>query len=116
MLPTYLKRLSRVILIVALGLGAHIACAATFPINIQKDLHGLKIFADTTVIDVGPTITLKLSNFDQQQASCRITFDTSVEQRKTFNRDIEAGAVTIVRYSSSRPVNRLSIKLNCKPA
>lgn len=89
--------------------------AAVFPIDIKRQLNGLKIIDRASHIDVGSTVVLVLSNLDQRKASCRVSFDPSIEQRKRFKRVVDPGTAASINYSPGRQVNRLKINIVCKP-
>ncbi len=106
----------RVLLIIVLAFACQNLSAATFPIDIKRQLNGLKIIDRASTIEVGSTVILVLNNLDQRQASCRVSFDPSIEQRKKFKRVVDAGTAASIHYSPGRQVNRLTINIVCKPA
>ncbi|RLA52017.1 MAG: hypothetical protein DRR42_08725 [Gammaproteobacteria bacterium] len=110
-------RLSRKVLYIgALCLLSQTTLAGVYPLDINKELNGLKIVADTTRIDIGTVVVLKLTNYDQLKAVCRITFDPRIASRKTYKREIESGTTASVKYSPGRKPNRLTIDIICNPA
>lgn len=100
---------------VVLALIGQQTLAATYPVEITRKLHGLKIFERVTTIEVGNSSVLSLTNASTEKASCRVTFDPRIEQRKTASRKIEPGETVTVHYAAGRQINRLNITINCKP-
>ena len=106
---------SRMLLSIVLALLCQNLSAAVFPIETKRQLNGLKIIDQVSTIEVGSTVIMTLNNLDQRNASCRVTFDPSVEQRKTSKRMVEAGTAATINYSPGRQLNRLKIHIVCKP-
>ena len=115
MLSTCNQLASRVLLILGLSLTCQQTLAAVFPIDIERDLNGLKIIDRANTIEAGPSVVLTLSNLDTREASCRVSFDPRIEQRKTKKRNIAPGQTSSIHYAPGRQVNRLSIRIVCKP-
>lgn len=101
--------------LMVLALISQQALAATYPVEIKRKLHGLKIFEQVTTLEVANSSVLSLTNASAETANCRITFDARIEQRKTANRKIASGETATVHYSAGRKINRLSITIDCKP-
>ena len=111
---------NRLTLRFALGLALCMACiqasAVVFPIDLERDIKGIKVIVTYRTVEVGSTVVLTLGNLDQQKARCVVAFDPKVEQRKTRKRQIEPGKTASIHYSPGRKVNRLSIHVTCRPA
>ena len=106
----------RAIFAITLCMTSIYASAVVFPIDLKREMKGIKVIATYRTVEIGSTVVLTLSNLDQRKAACKATFDPKVEQRKTRKRQIEPGKSTSIHYSPGRKVNRLSIHVICKPA
>ncbi len=116
MLNSNLRTHMALSLVIVLALTCQSLSAGTFPIDIKRQLNGLKVIDRASTINVGDTVILVLSNLDQRTAGCRVSFDPGIEQRKKSKRIVEAGTSASIHYSPGRPVNRLTIDIVCKPA
>ena len=116
MLSFYYRSSFRAALALFLSLACIQVSAAVFPIDLKREMKGIKVVATYRTVEIGSTVVLTLSNLDQRKAACKAAFDPKVEQRKTKSRQIEPGKSTSIHYSPGRKVDRLSIHVICKPA
>ncbi len=90
--------------------------SAVYSIHLKKELHGTKIFAESSKINAPGSLTiLKLSNLDSRDVECKATFNPRIEQKKSYKRRLNVNTTTSIRYTTSRAPNRLNIKLTCHP-
>ena len=94
---------------------SQLARAAVYPVDVERNLNGLKIIDQVTRLEVGNASVLSLTNASTETADCRIIFDPRIQQRKTARRKIGPGETSTVHYAAGRAINRLMIVINCKP-
>lgn len=106
----------RTALLCALALAAAPAAAATYPVDLDQHLRGLRIIATTHAADAnGDVMILTLTNLDQRPARCKATFDIRVLAPKTYQRSIAAGEEMQIHHRVKRTANRMTIELDCRP-
>ncbi|WP_338801077.1 3-phosphoglycerate kinase [Pseudomonas sp. RSB 5.4] len=88
--------------------------AFAYSIDVQKNLNGLKIDYETydTDKDIG---SIKVVNFGDVDANCKVVFNNGPEAPRTRNIEIPAHKHTNATAKFSREIIRLRIDLSCSP-
>lgn len=86
--------------------------AFAYPINVQKNLDGVKIDYETydTDKDIG---SIKVTNFGEVDANCKVVFNNGPEAPRTRNIEVPAGKHKNATAKFSREIIRLRIDLTC---
>lgn len=106
------KRIATILLIAGTCIAAP-AVQAGFKIDIKRDMQGLQVLADVSSIDAGHTTILKLSNHDEVPVNCRVTFDSRMNQSKSYKRKIAPGSTASLSHSAGRRPTRVIVKIAC---
>ncbi len=87
--------------------------AMAYPIDVQKDLDGVKLdyTAYDTAYDIG---AITLNNYGQVAAACRVTFRNGPEAPRVRRINVPAGKSVDVTAKFSRQIIKLRIALDCK--
>ncbi|MFJ2711957.1 3-phosphoglycerate kinase [Pseudomonas sp. NPDC087346] len=88
--------------------------AFAYPIDVQKNLNGLKIDYETydTDTDIG---SIKVVNYGDVDAVCKAVFSNGPEAPRTRSLEIPAGKHKNATAKFSRSIIKLRIELNCTP-
>jgi hypothetical protein len=88
--------------------------AFAYPIDVQKNLNGLKIDYETydTDTDMG---SIKVVNYGDVDAVCKAVFSNGPEAPRTRSLEIPAGKHKNATAKFSRSIIKLRIELNCTP-
>ncbi|TKJ65179.1 3-phosphoglycerate kinase [Pseudomonas sp. CFBP13508] len=88
--------------------------AFAYPIDMQKDLNGMKIDYETydTDNDIG---SIRVANYGDVDATCRAVFSNGPEAPRTRSIDVPAGKHKNATAKFTREIIKLRIKLTCTP-
>lgn len=88
--------------------------AFAYPIDVQKELNGLKIDYTThdTARDMG---AITLNNSSGKAAECTVAFRNGPELPRTRRVSLEAGKSADLSARFNREIIKLYITLTCKP-
>ena len=88
--------------------------AFAYPIDVEKDLNGLKIDYQTyaTDNDIG---SIQVSNYGDVDAVCKAVFVNGPEAPRTRNIEVAAGKHKNATAKFTREIIKLRIKLTCTP-
>ena len=88
--------------------------AFAYPIDVQKNLNGLKIDYETfdTDNDIG---SIRVANYGDVDATCKVVFNNGPEAPRTRTIDVPAGKHKNATAKFSREIIKLRIKLTCTP-
>ena len=88
--------------------------AFAYPIDVQKDLNGMKIDYVTydTDNDMG---SIQVANYGEVDASCKAVFINGPEAPRTRTIDVPAGKHKNATAKFTREIIKLRIKLTCTP-
>ncbi|WP_445179376.1 3-phosphoglycerate kinase [Pseudomonas sp. McL0111] len=88
--------------------------AFAYPIDVQKNLNGLKIDYETydTDTDMG---SIKVVNYGDVDAVCKAVFSNGPEAPRTRSLEIPAGKHKNATAKFSRSIIKLRIELSCTP-
>lgn len=96
-------------LLMCLPLGA----MAYYPIDVEKDLEGVKL--DYTTYDTARNIgSITLNNYGQVPAACKVTFRNGPEAPRVRRVNVPAGKSRDVTTTFNREIIKLRIALSCK--
>ncbi|APC15427.1 3-phosphoglycerate kinase [Pseudomonas frederiksbergensis] len=88
--------------------------AFAYPIDVEKNLNGLKINYATyaTTYDMG---AITLNNDSDKAAECSVVFRNGPESPRTRRVSLEAGKSADLSAKFNREIIKLYITLTCKP-
>ncbi|MFU2329672.1 3-phosphoglycerate kinase [Pseudomonas sp. NFX98] len=88
--------------------------ASAYPIDVKKDLNGMKIDYETfdTDSDIG---SIRVANYGDVDASCKAIFSNGPEAPRTRKLDVPAGKHKTTTAKFSRNIIKLRIELSCTP-
>lgn len=88
--------------------------AFAYPIDVEKDLNGMKIDYETfsTDSDIG---SIRVANYGDVDATCKAVFQNGPEAPRTRNIDVPAGKHKNATAKFNRSIIKLRIKLSCTP-
>jgi hypothetical protein len=88
--------------------------AFAYPIDVEKDLNGMKIDYETfsTDSDIG---SIRVANYGDVDATCKAVFQNGPEAPRTRNIDVPAGKHKNATAKFNRSIIKLRIKLTCSP-
>jgi len=88
--------------------------AFAYPIDVEKDLNGLKIDYETydTDNDIG---SIRVANYGDVDATCKAVFSNGPEAPRTRSIDVPAGKHKNATAKFTRSIIKLRIKLTCVP-
>ena len=88
--------------------------AFAYPIDVEKNLNGLKIDYETfdTDNDIG---SIRVANYGDVDATCRAVFNNGPEAPRTRTIDVPAGKHKNATAKFTREIIKLRIKLTCTP-
>ncbi|WP_409319280.1 3-phosphoglycerate kinase [Pseudomonas sp. KCJK9016] len=88
--------------------------AFAYPIDVQKNLNGLKIDYESfdTDKDIG---SIRVANYGEVDAVCKVVFSNGPEAPRTRNIEVPAGKHTNATAKFSREIIKLRVELNCNP-
>ncbi|KQN50722.1 3-phosphoglycerate kinase [Pseudomonas sp. Leaf48] len=88
--------------------------AFAYPIDVQKDLNGMKIdyFTYDTDNDMG---SIQVANYGEVDASCKAVFINGPEAPRTRKIDVPAGKHKNATAKFTRNIIKLRINLTCTP-
>ena len=88
--------------------------AFAYPIDVQKNLNGMKIDYETfdTDSDIG---SIRVANYGDVDASCKAVFSNGPEAPRTRKFDVSAGKHKNATAKFSRNIIKLRIGLTCTP-
>ncbi|MFZ3282512.1 3-phosphoglycerate kinase [Pseudomonas sp.] len=88
--------------------------AFAYPIDVEKDLNGMKIDFQTfaTDSDIG---SIQVANYGDVDAICKAVFQNGPEAPRTRNIDVPAGKHKNATAKFNRSIIKLRIKLTCTP-
>ena len=88
--------------------------AFAYPIDVQKDLNGMKIDYETfdTDNDIG---SIRVANYGDVDATCKAVFNNGPEAPRTRTIDVPAGKHKNATAKFTREIIKLRIKLTCTP-
>ncbi|MHC8292538.1 MULTISPECIES: 3-phosphoglycerate kinase [Pseudomonas] len=88
--------------------------AFAYPIDVQKNLNGLKIDYETfdTDNDIG---SIRVANYGDIDASCKAVFNNGPEAPRTRKIDVPAGKHKNATAKFTRSIIKLRIELTCTP-
>ena len=88
--------------------------AFAYPIDVEKQLNGLKIDYTTyaTDYDMG---SITLSNYGDTAADCKVIFRNGPESPRTRRVSLEPGKNTELSAKFSRKIIKLYLTVNCSP-
>jgi hypothetical protein len=88
--------------------------AFAYPIDVQKNLNGMKIDYITydTDTDIG---SIQVANYGDVDASCKVKFINGPEAPRTRNIEVAAGKHKNATAKFSRSIIKLRIELACNP-
>lgn len=90
------------------------AVAATFPIEVEKQLNGAEVSASSQAIDFNMA-GIQLNNYGKAAAECQVVFRNGPESPRTRKADLEPGQSALLTSSFKSKVIRLRIKVTCNP-
>ncbi|WP_085633057.1 3-phosphoglycerate kinase [Pseudomonas sp. R16(2017)] len=85
-----------------------------YPIEVEKNLNGLKIDYNTfdTDNDIG---SIQVNNYGDVDAACKVRFINGPEAPRTRNIDVAAGKHKNATAKFNRTIIKLRINLSCTP-
>ncbi|WP_435035442.1 3-phosphoglycerate kinase [Pseudomonas neuropathica] len=88
--------------------------AFAYPIDVQKDLNGMKIDYESfdTDNDIG---SIRVANYGDVDATCKAVFNNGPEAPRTRSIDVPAGKHKNATAKFTREIIKLRIKLTCSP-
>ncbi|CRL48265.1 MULTISPECIES: hypothetical protein [Pseudomonas] len=88
--------------------------AFAYPIDVQKDLNGLKVDYETfdTDNDIG---SIRVANYGDVDVSCKAVFINGPEAPRTRKIDVPAGKHKNATAKFTRSIIKLRIELTCTP-
>jgi hypothetical protein len=88
--------------------------AFAYPIDVQKNLNGMKVDYETfdTDSDIG---SIRVANYGDVDASCKAVFTNGPEAPRTRKFDVSAGKYKNATAKFSRNIIKLRIALTCTP-
>ena len=88
--------------------------AFAYPIDVQKDLNGMKIDYESfdTDNDIG---SIRVANYGDVDATCKAVFNNGPEAPRTRSIDVPAGKHKNATAKFTREIIKLRIKLTCTP-
>ncbi|VVO05847.1 3-phosphoglycerate kinase [Pseudomonas fluorescens] len=88
--------------------------AFAYPIDVQKDLSGMKIDYTTyaTDYDLG---AITLNNYGDTAADCSVIFRNGPESPKTRRVSLDAGKSVDLSAKFNRKIIKLYLTVTCKP-
>ncbi|WP_223456364.1 MULTISPECIES: 3-phosphoglycerate kinase [unclassified Pseudomonas] len=88
--------------------------AMAYPIDVKKDLNGMKIDYQTydTDSDIG---SIQVANYGDVDASCKAVFINGPEAPRTRKIDVSAGKHKNATVKFTRSIIKLRIELTCTP-
>lgn len=88
--------------------------ATAYPIDVKKNLNGLKIDYETfdTDSDIG---SIRVANYGDVDASCKAVFSNGPEAPRTRKIDVPAGKHKSATAKFNRNIIKLRIELSCTP-
>ncbi|MDI2144206.1 MULTISPECIES: 3-phosphoglycerate kinase [Pseudomonas] len=88
--------------------------AFAYPIDVQKNLNGLKIDYESfdTDKDIG---SIRVANYGEVDAVCKVVFSNGPEAPRTRNIEVPAGKHTNATAKFSREIIKLRVELSCNP-
>ncbi|MET0844965.1 MAG: 3-phosphoglycerate kinase [Pseudomonas sp.] len=88
--------------------------AFAYPIDVKKDLNGMKIDYETfdTDNDIG---SIQVANYGDVDASCKAVFINGPEAPRTRKIDVPAGKHKNATAKFTRSIIKLRIELTCTP-
>lgn len=88
--------------------------AFAYPIDVQKDLNGMKIDYETfdTDNDIG---SIRVANYGDVDAACKAVFSNGPEAPRTRTIEVPAGKHKNATAKFTREIIKLRIKLTCVP-
>ncbi|KAB0499843.1 3-phosphoglycerate kinase [Pseudomonas vancouverensis] len=88
--------------------------AFAYPIDVQKNLNGMKIDYETyaTDSDIG---SIQVANYGDVDADCKAVFSNGPEAPRTRKLEVPAGKHKNVTAKFSRDIIKLRIVLTCTP-
>ncbi|WP_339453502.1 3-phosphoglycerate kinase [Pseudomonas sp. EA_5y_Pfl2_R50] len=88
--------------------------AFAYPIDVQKNLNGMKIDYETfdTDNDIG---SIRVANYGDVDATCKAVFQNGPEAPRTRNIDVPAGKHKNATAKFTREIIKLRINLTCSP-
>ncbi|CAD5108729.1 3-phosphoglycerate kinase [Zestomonas carbonaria] len=90
------------------------ALAATYPIELEKQLNGAEVSASGQAIDYN-LAALDLYNYGQTRARCTAVFRNGPEVPRTRKVTLEPGGNAALTGKFNNGIIRLRIKLTCEP-
>ncbi|EJM26365.1 hypothetical protein [Pseudomonas sp. GM25] len=88
--------------------------AFAYPIDVEKDLNGLKI--DYNAFDTDNDIgSIQVNNYGDVDATCKVVFTNGPEAPRTRNIEVAAGKHKNATAKFTRTIIKLRIKLSCTP-
>jgi hypothetical protein len=88
--------------------------AFAYPIDVQKNLNGLKI--DYTTYDTDNDMgSIRVANYGDVDASCKAVFSNGPEAPRTRKIDVPAGKHKDATAKFTRGIIKLRIELTCTP-
>ncbi|WP_065258274.1 3-phosphoglycerate kinase [Pseudomonas bananamidigenes] len=86
--------------------------AFAYPIDVQKNLNGLKIDYESfdTDKDIG---SIRVANYGEVDAVCKVVFSNGPEAPRTRNIEVPAGKHTNATAKFSREIIKLRVELSC---
>jgi hypothetical protein len=82
--------------------------AFAYPIDVQKELNGLKI-------DYTTYASITLNNYGDTAAECSVVFRNGPESPKTRRVNLDAGKSADLSAKFNRKIIKLYISMTCKP-
>lgn len=88
--------------------------AFAYPIDVQKNLNGLRIDYESfdTDKDIG---SIRVANYGEVDAVCKVVFSNGPEAPRTRNIEVPAGKHTNATAKFSREIIKLRVELSCNP-
>ncbi|BBP69496.1 hypothetical protein PHLH6_15000 [Pseudomonas sp. Seg1] len=88
--------------------------AFAYPIDVQKNLNGMKIDYESfdTDNDIG---SIRVSNYGDVDATCKAVFNNGPEAPRTRTIDVPAGKHKNATAKFTREIIKLRINLTCTP-
>ncbi|WP_017938842.1 hypothetical protein [Zestomonas thermotolerans] len=90
------------------------ALAATYPIELEKQLNGAEISASPMALDYNLG-AVNLYNYGETRARCTAVFRNGPEMPRTRRITLEPGDNSAVTGKFNSGILRLRIKLTCEP-
>ena len=86
--------------------------AFAYPIDVHKNLNGLKIDYESfdTDKDIG---SIRVANYGEVDAVCKVVFSNGPEAPRTRNIEVPAGKHTNATAKFSREIIKLRVELSC---